>query len=368
MRIGSFNPVATRTPQQPSRSNPFYNNFNLTFTACAADSFKGKKIIKVLSLPGGGTKGVVSATILAKMKELTGKEPNEIFDFSVGTSTGGIITSLLNKPNPLSAKDIVEMYTGRGGRRIFEKNPLRFISSLFTGSKYSNEGMEAVFSELFGDACLKDALKPICITSYNTELNKLVLLSSYNSQCKGIKFKDAAEAGASAPTYFPPVKLQGHGPFKGTFIDACLVTDNPGPLAYIEGHKLLKRSGIDPNSKEIVIVSPGTGLPNQSYPYEQLKKLGPVGWVQKSLVPILVAGSNNIADRELRQLLKPENYYPFQLPLPKKLDKMDNTKPDDLKELIDLTLYYIENDWAPQFKKLCEFLTSSTKKLDLKEV
>jgi uncharacterized protein len=46
---------------------------------------------KILSVDGGGIRGLAAAMFLKKIEDHTGKRINELFDMIVGTSTGGII-------------------------------------------------------------------------------------------------------------------------------------------------------------------------------------------------------------------------------------------------------------------------------------
>ena len=59
-----------------------------------------KPKIKVLSIDGGGIRGVIPCTILAEIERLTGKPASTLFDLMAGTSTGGIIACMLNISNP----------------------------------------------------------------------------------------------------------------------------------------------------------------------------------------------------------------------------------------------------------------------------
>ena len=60
---------------------------------------KKQKKIYILSCCGGGTRGIIPSLILDKITELTGKHPTDLFDIMIGSSTGAIITTILNIPN-----------------------------------------------------------------------------------------------------------------------------------------------------------------------------------------------------------------------------------------------------------------------------
>jgi patatin-like phospholipase/acyl hydrolase len=77
--------------------------------------------ITVLSIDGGGVRGIIPGTILAfleeKLQELDGPDAriSDYFDVIAGTSTGGLVTAMLTAPDadgrPLfAAKDINDFY------------------------------------------------------------------------------------------------------------------------------------------------------------------------------------------------------------------------------------------------------------------
>jgi patatin-like phospholipase/acyl hydrolase len=55
-------------------------------------------VFKVLSIDGGGIRGVGPAMVLAEIEERTGRPAAERFDLIVGTSTGGILALGLTRP------------------------------------------------------------------------------------------------------------------------------------------------------------------------------------------------------------------------------------------------------------------------------
>ena len=74
-----------------------------------------RKKVKILSIDGGGLRGIVPVLILKRIEEMTGKKIHELFDVIIGTSTGGIIacglTCTKDGVNPLLTIDkLIELY------------------------------------------------------------------------------------------------------------------------------------------------------------------------------------------------------------------------------------------------------------------
>lgn len=133
------------------------------------------KPLKVLSIDGGGIRGVIPATVLATLESLTGKPVSELFDLIAGTSTGGILALALAKPDAhgkaqYSAADVVSLYENEG-RRIFHEPAFAKVLSLgnLLDERYPSEGIEGVLDEYFGETRFREALVDVLITSYETE-------------------------------------------------------------------------------------------------------------------------------------------------------------------------------------------------------
>src|SRR5439155_36259 len=79
----------------------------------------------ILSIDGGGLRGIVPVRILQKLEEVTGKKVHELFDMMAGTSTGGLIAAFLtlkDEKNPSQPKyglDTLENIYTQQGNTIF---------------------------------------------------------------------------------------------------------------------------------------------------------------------------------------------------------------------------------------------------------
>jgi predicted acylesterase/phospholipase RssA len=113
------------TKASPKRGQP-------AFTDRRAHSLKQRrkplpwpkdKPFKILSLDGGGIRGVYTATILALIeKEITGGEPiADYFDTIAGTSTGGIIALGLGLRKSAAKIEKLERWKKQPIRRFFRQ-------------------------------------------------------------------------------------------------------------------------------------------------------------------------------------------------------------------------------------------------------
>lgn len=327
--------------------------------------FENQDTIKILSIDGGGIRGIVPALLLAAIEEKKQKPIYELFDFFAGTSTGGILSLLLTKPDPTPANKLIDLYNGDGANRIFKKNFMTKSTYLFKRAKYNRKGIEGVLAENFKEVTLGQALKPVLITSYETEGRNATFFTNYDDRYDHLYMKDVARATSAAPTYFTPHKIKG----KGTFVDGGLAANNPAMSAYVEILKIfdqLKAKGVDVSNKKIILVSLGTGTVTLSLKYNEIRKWTPIHWVSGPLISSFFDGNNTTVEYQLRKILCDDTYHRFQLILPneKGADELDNTHQEYLDELQELTKRYIDQDtvnglpigWYSKLNKLLQII------------
>jgi len=111
------------------------------------------KTIKILSVDGGGIRGIIPATLLAEIEDRTQKPVSELFQLIAGTSTGGLLALALVKPDEngkpeYSADKIVDLYE-KEGEQIFSRSVFhrfRSIGSLIE-EKYPVDGIKRVLEK-----------------------------------------------------------------------------------------------------------------------------------------------------------------------------------------------------------------------------
>lgn len=293
---------------------------------------------KVLSIDGGGIRGIIPAVILGEIERLAGKPCCELFDLIVGTSTGGILALGLTlsdgtgKPK-YSADDLLHFYL-ENGEKIFSRTVLDRIRSGdgWLDEKYPAAGIEGVLAKAFGNARLKDTLVPVVITGYELEIRLPFFFKTRNAIAKeqhGYDFavKDVARATSAAPTFFEPAKLMSNRSGKGFYgiVDGGVYANSPAMCAYVEAITHL-------NDRDPLLLSLGTGILNEPIKYEDAKGWGRAGWA----LPILEAVFNGVADTtnyQLEQLLGKQKYFRFQPTLRKENTAMDDASPENMLAL-----------------------------------
>lgn len=229
------------------------------------------KKFKILSIDGGGIKGVFPAMYLtlieAELKRIRHKKTciYEHFDLITGTSTGGIIALALSFGIP--AKEIYELYLDNSGD-IFGNKKQTIIQQFFSAS-HERELLENLvrtkFKEQFGgeDPRLKDCKTDVCIPIYDlVKGNPSVLKSPYHEAFNRdfhIPAYQAAMATAAAPTYFSPYsnKYNDLNDVEKNFankVDGGVMANNPTLVGFLEATKAFGK-----NISELEILSIGTG-------------------------------------------------------------------------------------------------------------
>jgi len=294
--------------------------------------------MKVLSIDGGGIRGLIPALVLAEIEQRTSRRIAELVDMIAGTSTGGILACALGKPDPLPAAEIASLYVEEGPK-IFDRSLLKQITSLggYLDERYSSSGLEKALDRYLGDTPMSAATLPLVLTTYDTEARAIHLLRS-EGEHSGASMVDAAHATSAAPTYFEPVRLDG-----ATLIDGGVFAVNPSLVAYAE-----LRGKLD------LLLSLGTGEHTRPLPYEKVKDWGQLEWA-RPVLDVVFDGGQDAVDMQLRALL-PDGYVRLQTQLEKASDDLDDASADNLGRLRDEAEALIARE-TRTIDDVCERLT-----------
>jgi uncharacterized protein len=193
------------------------------------------KRFQILSLDGGGYRGMFSAAVLARLEEDLGIAVSDHFDLVAGTSTGGVIA--LGLGAGLTPIEIVDFYTSRGPE-IFEGRRRRTIRHL-VHSKYPSGPFEEALREIFQDRLFGSSRHRLAIPAYDLRSDKTCLFRT--DHCEHLnrdwkeKMVDVALATTAAPTYLAARHLDGR-----RLIDGGVWANNPVIVALVEAVTFLR--------------------------------------------------------------------------------------------------------------------------------
>ncbi len=317
-------------------------------------------MIKILSIDGGGIRGLIPALILAHIEQEVGQPICDIFDLIAGTSTGGIIALALVKPGDASTdtkladergapQDAVNIYSNQGAQ-IFHGarmgDTLRTIRALFYDSKYSEQPIERALHDYFGDLRMRQALTPVIIPTYDIQNRTPRFFKSHKCEDMNVPMWHVARATSAAPTFFDsfnfdpgritPIDTQEisaaveeyerENPLEmlrrrfrrdcaedemlpkrpGTLVDGGVIANNPAMCAYAEMMKYGAdyTGDKDARSRPMLMVSIGTGNVGRSYHYEEVKNWGQAHWAKNLLADMFTNGAVATVDYQLREIFK----------------------------------------------------------------
>ncbi|KAF2283686.1 hypothetical protein GH714_013898 [Hevea brasiliensis] len=290
---------------------------------------QGKKIT-VLSIDGGGIRGIIPGIILAslesKLQDLDGPDARiaDYFDIIAGTSTGGLITTMLTAPN----EDKKPMYQAKDIKDFIWKTAPRF--SQRKGPIYDGEYLRELCNNLLKDLTVKDTLTDVIIPTFDIKLLLPVIFSSDDAKCNALK--NARLADVCISTSAAPVLLPAHSFTTEddknihTFelIDGGVAATNPTLLALTHIRNEIIRQNprfIGANlteSKSRLVLSLGTGKSEykEKYNADMTSKWRLYNWAlyngNSPAVDIFSNASSDMVDFHLSALFKSldcEDYY-----------------------------------------------------------
>lgn len=275
-------------PSQISTCNQFHDQDTL------------KSTVRILVVDGGGIDGVMPLVVLRYLEEKTHQPISALFDFFTGTSTGSIITTVLNVPNDkgqpkYSANQLLEMYKNLS-KNILTPSMTRIIFTLhgLFGPRLSVSNLHDEFTSLLGKKLnFGSLLKQVAITTYNLDEEKLTIFNSWECKNPGSRFPaaDIITAAAATPMFFSPVIFTDDTENKqGSFVDGMIFANNPSLAAIREAFKLY------PNAKNFIIVHLGTGGTSVDYlklSGIKVERWGTLRWIGP-MITILYKAQNTV--------------------------------------------------------------------------
>ncbi|TYI28052.1 hypothetical protein ES332_A05G217900v1 [Gossypium tomentosum] len=293
-------------------------------------------LITVLSIDGGGIRGLIPGTILAflesQLQKLDGEEARlaDYFDVITGTSTGGLVTAMLTTPDPnngnrplFAAKDINDFYLEHCPK-IFPQDCTPFAPA--TNLVKSLTGPKEV-----GRNPIAPNMTNVVIPTFDIKQLQPKIFSSYevkNNPCKNALLSDICIGTSAAPTYLPAHQFETKDSTGKVqefhLIDGGIAANNPTLIAINEVSKEITRGSpdffpINPNDyARFQVLSLGTGSQKceEKYPAHMAAKWGLLGWLtcehSTPLIDVFMQASSDMVDfhnATVFKALKSENSY-----------------------------------------------------------
>lgn len=230
------------------------------------------QLFRILSIDGGGIKGVFPASFLAALQSDLPNPIADYFDLIAGTSTGGIIAIGLGLG--LSAQELLEFYKSEGPAIFPPSAAAGWIRHWFV-SKYHPEPLRDALNKAIGGKILGDSKHRLIIPALNAATGEIYIYKTRHHAKLETDWKipavEVALATSAAPTYFPIHRSTINVPF----IDGGIWANNPTGLAVVEAVTLLEQA-----PSQLRVLSLGcTYCPVDFRP----KSGGKFGWARKAV-------------------------------------------------------------------------------------
>jgi patatin-like phospholipase/acyl hydrolase len=270
------------------------------------------KRFQILSLDGGGIKGLFSAAVLAHLEEDLKVRVTDHFDLITGTSTGGIIALAL--ASGMSPKEIVHFYV-ESGPHIFPQQRFADLRHLIR-HKFSSSNLKKTLRNCFGEKLLCDLHKRVVIPAYNIGDDDVYLFKTPHHDRLRRDYKvpiwKAAMATSSAPTFFSSFTELDHL----RLVDGGVWANNPSMVGIAEAVSML-----DIPLSAIRVLSLGTTDELKSRP-KCLDHGGMWHW-RKEAVNVILRGQSIGANTQVQHLLGKDKVLRIDPKVPDGIFKLD---------------------------------------------
>jgi patatin-like phospholipase/acyl hydrolase len=186
----------------------------------------------ILSLAGGGYRGIFSIYVLREIEEALGRPIAECFDLIAGTSIGGIIA--LGLALKVSCSEIIGVFEKQGGSIFPPQSSFQKMTKLmFQRPFHSQAALAKAIEAIAGKRTIRDLKQRVVIPAFNLTTGRVQMFKT--PHCENLtadsskRIIDVGLATSAAPLYFSPAELQ-----YGAFADGGLFANSPDQIALHE--------------------------------------------------------------------------------------------------------------------------------------
>ncbi|XP_015698321.1 patatin-like protein 1 [Oryza brachyantha] len=375
--------TSARLLLRPTACRRLYHACSAGAAACGV---VGERVT-VLTIDGGGIRGIIPGTVLqfleSELQKLDGPDARlaDYFDYVAGTSTGGLITAMLTTPKgdgrrPKFAAGQICPFYREHGPRIFPQRWSKVASTIAAvwGPKYDGGYLRGLVRSELGEAKVGDTLTNVVIPTFDVRLLQPVIFSTYDAKHSPLKnalLSDVCIGTSAAPTYLPAhcfTTDDGAGKTRVyNLIDGGVAANNPTMVTMTMIMEEIIANGKAASYLEktecgrFVVLSIGTGLTSSEehrYTAEDCSQWGALRWLRhRGMAPIIdifMAGSSDMVDIHVGvkfQLLHSErNYLRIQEHLQDDALRgtaaaaLDAATPENMDRLVDVGKRMLEQE------------------------
>lgn len=248
-----------------------------------------ENVFKILSIDGGGIKGLYASTILERFEERFNCQISDYVDMICGTSTGGLIALGLSLKIP--AKTISELYVKQGQKIFPKKLKCREVFNQVFNTKYKTEPLKQALEKTFKKKKIKDCNNLLCIPSYDiTDGRNWVFKYDHGNLTRDNEALcvDVALATTAAPSFFPMMEILFYN--RKQFIDGGIWANNPVLVGLIEAIKFFVGKDKQFDSIKILSISSLTRTGGKKVGIKRARGL--IDWRNDLFETILSSQSN----------------------------------------------------------------------------
>ncbi|KAL5713699.1 hypothetical protein ACHQM5_015752 [Ranunculus cassubicifolius] len=307
------------------------------------------RMIRVLSIDGGGVKGLIPGVILefleTKLQEIDGPDVRlcDYFDVVAGTSTGGLIATMITAPKDddktrpiFEAKEIVPFYLEHCPK-IFPQNKNLGLVGMVTnfldamkmmqGPRYNGEYLRSLLQGFLKGKRLSETIKPLIIPTFDIKCLQPVIFATNEAKRDVLKdplLSDVCISTSAAPIFlpahdfkttdppapYPPVSdsPESEPPKRERYfnlVDGGVAANNPTLVAMtmitreilMEKQRFFTKKPVDYGRFLVISLGTGSAKEASNFDAKMASKWGMLGWLYSGdSVPLLDAFTQASAD------------------------------------------------------------------------
>lgn len=290
-----------------------------------------KRPFRILTLDGGGVRGIVPLVWMERLEEHLGGTIHAHIDLIAGTSVGAVMGCAL--ASGMTAEEIHGMWVGAAHTAFAKpahfKDHMRQLANLGgMAPKSLDTGLIQMLRTLFGDLRMGDLKRPTLALAYCPRSLCVQVFSSLSEAHAELPVWEVCRASAAAPLFFSAHHMvMDESGEKRPLIDGGITANNPVVIALSEA---LGRPDQVIALDNVIVASFGTGQPVEGKRDVPRTIFGHTSIITQALV----AGAVGTDELTARTMLPSRNYWRFQVTLPSRLEPMDEA--DNVDELMEL--------------------------------